>query len=63
MNLELDHPISPQAAIALSMCAMFVVVLIVRWLFQVISSIVFAHKTHTGGSDIKVLAKSYKGRE
>ncbi|RFT41517.1 zinc ABC transporter permease, partial [Bifidobacteriaceae bacterium NR003] len=28
MNLELDHPVSPQAAIALSMCAMFVVVLI-----------------------------------
>ncbi len=63
MNLELDHPISPQAAIALSMCAMFVVVLIVRWLFQVISSIVFARKTHTSGTDMHVLAKSCKGRE
>ena len=46
MNLELDHPVSPQAAIALSMCAMFVVVLILRWAFRFISSIIPAHESN-----------------
>lgn len=40
MNLELDHPVSPQAAIALSMCIMFVIVLILRWAFRFISSFI-----------------------
>lgn len=35
MNLELDHPISPQASVALSMCAMFVIVLILRFFYRV----------------------------
>ncbi len=39
MNLELDHPISPQAAVALSICAMFVVVLILRTIYRCIYSL------------------------
>lgn len=46
MNLELDHPVSPQAAIALSMCAMFVVVLILRWAFRFVSSIIPARESN-----------------
>lgn len=45
MNLELDHPVSPQAAVALSICAMFVVVLILRWAFRFVSSIIASHKS------------------
>ncbi|MFU0558149.1 metal ABC transporter permease [Gardnerella vaginalis] len=45
MNLELDHPVSPQAAVALSICAMFVVVLILRWVFRFVSSIIASHKS------------------
>lgn len=47
MNLELDHPVSPQAAIALSMCAMFVVVLVLRWAFRFVSSMVSSHKSNS----------------
>ncbi|KXA19519.1 metal ABC transporter permease [Gardnerella vaginalis] len=45
MNLELDHPVSPQAAVALSICAMFVVVLILRWAFRFVFSIIASHKS------------------
>lgn len=44
MNLELDHPVSPQAAVALSICAMFVVVLILRFLYRVTYALVFSKK-------------------
>lgn len=44
MNLELDHPVSPQAAVALSICAMFVVVLILRFLYRVTCALVFSKK-------------------
>lgn len=44
MNLELDHPVSPQAAVALSICAMFVIVLILRFLYRVTCALVFSKK-------------------
>ena len=44
MNLELDHPVSPQAAVALSICAMFVIVLILRFLYRVACALVFSKK-------------------
>ena len=44
MNLELDHPVSPQAAVALSICAMFVIVFILRFLYRVTCALVFSKK-------------------
>lgn len=46
MDLEVDHPISPQAAVALSMCAMLVVVLIIRSAVRLIISLTGRRREH-----------------
>lgn len=60
MNLELDHPISPQAAVALSICSMFVVVLVFRWCFRFISSLIPVYKTHADDADMQAITESSK---